>query len=70
MKESSEQIIDKSCKVALCFFVASAGMWLLAAALLAYVGALKLTDPFFLSSYEFFSYGKIKIAQALSLIHI
>ena len=69
MKESSEQIIDKSCKVALCFFVASAGMWLLAAALLAYVGALKLTDPFFLSSYEFFSYGKIKIAQANAFVY-
>ena len=69
MKDSSEQIIDKSAKVVVSFFVASAGLWLLVAALLAYVGAAKLTDPFFLSTCEFFTYGKIKIAQANAFVY-
>ena len=34
VKENSEQIIDKSLKIAVCFFIASAGLWLLAAAFL------------------------------------
>ncbi|MDG1138832.1 MAG: cbb3-type cytochrome c oxidase subunit I [Opitutales bacterium] len=69
MKQNSEQIIDKSLKLTVCFFVASAGLWLLAAALLAYISAAKLTDPFFLSSFEFLSYGKVKIAQANAFVY-
>ena len=60
VKESPEQIIDKSLKVVVSFFIASAGLWLLAAALLAYVAAAKLTDPLFLSSFEALTYGKVK----------
>ena len=69
MKDSSEKIIDKSAKLVVCFFVASAGLWLLVAALLAYIGAAKLTDPFFLSTCEFLTYGKVKIAQANAFVY-
>ena len=69
MKDSSENIIDKSGKIVLSFFVASAGLWLLAAALLAYLAAAKLTDPFFLSGFEFLTYGKVKIAQANAFVY-
>ena len=69
MKLSDEQIIDKSAKWVISFFVASAGLWLLAAAFLAYIGAAKLTDPFFLASFEFLTYGKVKIAQANAFVY-
>jgi cytochrome c oxidase cbb3-type subunit 1 len=69
VKDSPEQVIDKSAKLVISFFVASAGLWLLAAALLAYVAAAKLTDPFFLSSFEFLTYGKIKFAQANAFVY-
>ena len=69
MKDSSEKIIDKSGRIVLSFFVASAGLWLLAAALLAYLAAAKLTDPFFLAGYEFLTYGKVKIAQANAFVY-
>ena len=69
VKESPEQIIDKSLKVVVSFFIASAGLWLLAAALLAYVAAAKLTDPLFLSSFEALTYGKVKIAQANAFVY-
>ena len=69
MKLTSEQIIDKSTKWVVSFFIASAGLWLLAAALLAYCAAAKLTDPFFLSTFEFFTYGKVKIAQANAFVY-
>ena len=66
-EEAPEQQIDQSAKFAFSFFVASAGLWLLAAALLAYIASVKLTDPLFLSSWEFLTYGKIKISQANAL---
>ena len=69
MTISSENIIDKSSKWVVSFFVASAGLWLLAAAFLAYIAAAKLTDPFFLSSFEFCTYGKVKIAQANAFVY-
>ena len=69
MKETSEQIIDKSLRIAICFFISSAGLWLLAAALLAYIASAKLTDPFFLSSIEFLTFGKVKIAQANAFVY-
>ncbi len=69
MKISAEQLIDKSSKWVISFFIASAGLWLLAAAFLAYIAAAKLTDPFFLSSFEFFTYGKVKIAQANAFVY-
>ncbi|HAU59981.1 MAG TPA: hypothetical protein DCW45_06415, partial [Opitutae bacterium] len=69
MKENPEQIIDKSLKLAVCFFIASAGLWLLAAAFFAYIASAKLTDPFFLSSFELFTYGKIKLAQANAFVY-
>ena len=69
MKKTSEQQIDQSAKFAFSFFVASSGLWLLAAALLAYIAAAKLTDPLFLSSWEFFTYGKIKISQANAFVY-
>ena len=40
MTISSENIIDKSSKWVVSFFVASAGLWLLAAAFLAYIAEL------------------------------
>ena len=53
-----------------CFlFLSSAGLWLLTAALFAYLAAAKLTDPFFLSNCEFFTYGKIKVAQANAFVY-
>ena len=69
MKESPEQVIDRSAKLVVSFFVASAGLWLLAAALLAYIAAAKLTDPFFLSGIEYLTYGKVKIAQANAFVY-
>ena len=69
VKETAEQIIDKSLKIIVSFFIASAGLWLLAAALLAYVAAAKLTDPLFLSSFEALTYGKVKIAQANAFVY-
>lgn len=69
MKETAEQVIDRSAKTVVSFFVASAGLWLLAAALLAYIAAAKLTDPFFLSSCEFLTYGKVKVAQANAFVY-
>ena len=67
MKKNPEQQIDQSARFAFSFFVASAGLWLLAAALLAYIAAAKLTDPLFLSSWEFFTYGKIKVLRQMLL---
>ena len=69
MKDTPEQIIDKSLKIAVSFFISSAGLWLLAAALFAYVASAKLTDPLFLSSLEALTYGKIKIAQANAFVY-
>lgn len=69
MKNSKEEIIDQSLKFAVSFFVSSAGLWLLAAALFAYLASAKLTDPFFLSSYEWFTYGKIKVVQANAFVY-
>jgi len=51
------------------FFLSSAGLWLLTAALFAYLAAAKLTDPFFLSTSEYFTYGKIKVAQANAFVY-
>ena len=69
MKDTAEQVIDRSAKTVVSFFIASAGLWLLAAALLAYVAAAKLTDPFFLSSFELLTYGKVKVAQANAFVY-
>ncbi len=69
MKLSDEQLIDKSAKWVVSFFIASAGLWLLAAAFLAYIAAAKLTDPFLLASFEAFTYGKVKIAQANAFVY-
>ena len=69
MKKTPEQQIDQSAKFAFSFFIASAGLWLLAAALLAYIAAAKLTDPLFLASWEIFTYGKIKITQANAFVY-
>ena len=69
MKRSPEQQVDQSAKFAFSFFVASAGLWLLAAALLAYIAAAKLTNPLFLASWEVFTYGKIKISQANAFVY-
>ena len=69
MKDTPEQIIDKSLKIAVSFFISSAGLWLLAAAFFAYVASAKLTDPLFLSSFEALTYGKIKIAQANAFVY-
>ena len=67
--DSPDKVIDRSAKLVFSFFLSSAGLWLLTAALLAYVAAAKLTDPFFLSSYEFLTYGKIKVAQANAFVY-
>ena len=69
MKIKAEKLIDNSAKWVVSFYVASAGLWLLAAAFLAYIASAKLTDPFFLSSFEFFTYGKVKIAQANAFVY-
>ena len=50
--DSPDKVIDRSAKLAFSFFLSSAGLWLLMAALLAYLAAAKLTDPFFLSSFD------------------
>jgi len=67
--DSPDKIIDRSAKLVFSFFLSSAGLWLLTAALFAYLAAAKLTDPFFLSSYEFLTYGKIKVAQANAFVY-
>jgi cytochrome c oxidase cbb3-type subunit 1 len=69
VKIKAEKLIDNSAKWVVSFYVASAGLWLLAAAFLAYIASAKLTDPFFLSSFEFFTYGKVKIAQANAFVY-
>ena len=51
--DSPDKIIDRSAKLVFSFFLSSAGLWLLTAAFFAYLAAAKLTDPFFLSTYEF-----------------
>ena len=67
--DSPDKIIDRSAKLVFSFFLSSAGLWLLAAALFAYLAAAKLTDPFFLSTCEFLTYGKIKVAQANAFVY-
>ena len=67
--DSPDQIIDRSSKLVFSFFLSSAGLWLLTAALFAYLAAAKLTDPFFLSTCEFLTYGKIKVAQANAFVY-
>lgn len=69
MNKTTEQQIDQSARIAVSFFVASAGLWLLAAAFLAYVASAKLTDPLFLSTFEFLTYGKVKISQANAFVY-
>ena len=68
-QDSPDKIIDKSARLVFSFFISSAGLWLLAAALLAYIAAAKLTDPFFLASCEFLTYGKVKVAQANAFVY-
>jgi len=68
-EDSPDKIIDKSAKLVFSFFLSSAGLWLLAAAFLAYIASAKLTDPFFLSSFEFLTYGKIKVSQANAFVY-
>jgi len=67
--DSPDKIIDRSAKLVFSFFISSAGLWLLVAALFAYLAAAKLTDPFFLSTYEFLTYGKIKVSQANAFVY-
>ena len=68
MKKSPEQQIDQSAKFAFSFFVASAGLWLLAGpALLAYIAAAKLTDPLFLASWEVLLTGRSKFHKLMHL---
>jgi len=67
--DSPDKIIDRSAKLVFSFFLSSAGLWLLTAALFAYLAAAKLTDPFFLSTSEYFTYGKIKVAQANAFVY-
>jgi len=67
--DSPDKIIDRSAKLVFSFFLSSAGLWLLTAALFAYIAAAKLTDPFFLSSCEYLTYGKIKVAQANAFVY-
>ena len=67
MSDSNESLIDKSARLVVSFFLASAGLWLLVAAALAYVVAAKSTDPTFLGSSEFLTYGKVKAAQIETL---
>jgi cytochrome c oxidase cbb3-type subunit 1 len=69
VNKTTEQQIDQSARIAVSFFVASAGLWLLAAAFLAYVASAKLTDPLFLSTFEFLTYGKVKISQANAFVY-
>lgn len=67
--DSPDKIIDRSAKLVFSFFLSSAGLWLLTAALFAYLAASKLTDPFFLSTSEYLTYGKIKVAQANAFVY-
>ena len=67
--DSPDKIIDRSAKLVFSFFLSSAVLWLLTAALFAYLAAAKLTDPFFLSTCEFLTYGKIKVAQANAFVY-
>ena len=67
--DSPDKIIDRSAKLVFSFFLSSAGLWLITAALFAYIAAAKLTDPFFLSSCEYLTYGKIKVAQANAFVY-
>ena len=67
--DSPDKIIDRSAKLVFSFFISSAGLWLLVAALFAYLAAAKLTDPFFLSTCEFLTYGKIKVSQANAFVY-
>lgn len=67
--DTPDKIIDRSAKLVFSFFLSSAGLWLLTAALFAYLAAAKLTDPFFLSTSEFFTYGKIKVVQANAFVY-
>ncbi|SVD73366.1 uncharacterized protein METZ01_LOCUS426220, partial [marine metagenome] len=62
-------MIDKSARLVVSFFLASAGLWLLVAAALAYVVAAKSTDPTFLGSCEFLTYGKVKAAQTNAFVY-
>jgi len=68
-QDSPDKIIDKSARLVFSFFISSAGLWLLAAALLAYTAAAKLTDPFFLANFELLTYGKVKVAQANAFVY-
>ncbi len=69
MSDSAENLIDKSARAAVSFFLASAGLWLLVAAALAYVVAAKSTNPSFLGNCEFLTYGKAKAAQANAFVY-
>ena len=69
MSDSNESLIDKSARLVVSFFLASAGLWLLVAAALAYVVAAKSTDPTFLGSCEFLTYGKVKAAQTNAFVY-
>jgi len=68
-QDSPDKVIDKSARLAFSFFISSAGLWLLTAALLAFIAAAKLTDPFFLASCELLTYGKVKVAQANAFVY-
>ena len=69
MSDSDERLIDKSARLVVSFFLASAGLWLLVAAALAYVVAAKSTNPTFLGSCEFLTYGKVKAAQTNAFVY-
>ena len=69
MSESPASVIDRSARGVVCFFLLSAGAWLLAAAALAYIVAAKSTDPTFLGFCEFLTYGKVKAAQTNAFVY-
>mgnify|MGYP001328841313 CR=1 FL=1 len=69
MSDENDSLIDKSARWVVCFFLASAGLWLLVAAALAYVVAAKSTNPTFLASSEFLAYGKVKAAQTNAFVY-
>jgi cytochrome c oxidase cbb3-type subunit I len=55
--------VDRSCRVPVGFFFASAVFWLLVGTLLAVLAAKKMHTPEFLADWEFLTFGRIRPAH-------
>ena len=61
--------IDGSMRWPALLFIVSAVLWLLAGTLLALLASIKLTNPGFLSAFEWLTFGRVRSAHLNAMIY-